>query len=49
MEHSAILAAPLCANLLKIVYCYAIAIATLLRIANINSYGDKSFSELHAM
>ena len=27
---------------------YAIAIATLLRIANIDSYGDKRFSELHA-
>ena len=30
-------------------YSYAVAIATLLCIANVNSYGDKSFSELHAM
>ena len=49
MERLAILTAPPCANLLEIVYCYSIAIATLLCIANIDSYGDKSFSELHTM
>ena len=54
MEHLAtyISSAPMCRftrNL--IVCCYALAIATLLHIANIDiySYGDKSSSELNAM
>ena len=53
MERLDVLAAPSCADLLEIVHSHALAIATLLCIANIDSYSDKSFSELqlrmHAM
>ena len=49
MKRLATLAVPPCADLLKIVYIIASYNYLTAYIANIDSYGNKSFSELHAM